>query len=145
MGHGIAQIGFQFGERFQNEAALSEAWMRNLQIRLVYYVIPSQNQVQVERPRSALGRASPAGRRFDRSQGLEQLPRRQRRLPHPDRVQVRRIVLEPVTDGSGFDDSGKPEGREQRGNFGRGLANRGATIAEIGTECYNDHGLEDES
>ena len=61
MGHGIAQIGFQISERFQNEAALSEAWMRSLQIRLVYYVIPSQNQVQIEGPRRAQRGAGPAG------------------------------------------------------------------------------------
>ena len=72
--------------------------MRHLQVGLVHHLIPRQNQIEIERPRRARVRARPAGRRLDRAQRLEQLSRRQARLPHPDRVQVRRIVLEPVPD-----------------------------------------------
>ena len=79
--------------------------MRDLQVRFVHDLVPGQNQIEIERPRRALVRPRPAGLALDRSQRLEDLrgPAASD-SPTPDRVQVRRIVLQPVTDRCGFDD-----------------------------------------
>ena len=67
------------------------------------------------------------------------------RFPDLPAVSPGGIVLEPFANGSGFDDWGEPEGREQRRYFIRRRENGAVTVAEIGPESNNDHGLKAES
>jgi hypothetical protein len=65
--------------------------MRNPQVGFLDYVIPVQNQIQIERPGGTWVRTIAAAVRFDCQQEIEQLPRRHRRMAGDGGVQKARL------------------------------------------------------
>ena len=97
----MIEAGSEFEERLEGESPLGEARVRDAQPRLVHGLVPVQEQVEVDRPRSiAWAVARPSQLALDREQPVEELPRRQRGLERDGGVQEARLVLEP--DGVGL-------------------------------------------
>src|SRR5207249_3547333 len=83
----------QLLKRFQHEGPLVEPWMRHLQTRLVDALGPVEEQVEVERSRSA-GRpcSGPPELGLDRQQQLEERARAQGRLEGRRGVEEARLI-----------------------------------------------------
>lgn len=71
--------------------------MWNLEVGRVDDLIPGQDQIEIQRSRRAGIGPDTAGLLLDRPQAIEDLPHRQIRLPHPDGIQVSRVVFQTRT------------------------------------------------
>ena len=87
----IPQVRCDFRQRLEHEAPLAESRMRHDQPGLVDHGLPKQDQIQIERPRRVRGRPLPPTLALDPEQGVQQRPRRQRRLPDGGGVQIQRL------------------------------------------------------
>ncbi len=112
--------------------------MRNLETGIVDDLLTRQNQIQIERTRSTLMRPRAPGSCLDRTQRLEQLAGRQRRLPHAHRIQIRRIVFEAGAHRRCFDDRGKVEGVQNPGHLRRGIEDLPPPVSKIAAEGDDD-------
>jgi hypothetical protein len=92
-GHRIAQLGRNFGERFQHEPPIPEPRMWYLQTWYIDDGISKQHQIEIERPRSVDIRAPAIARALDFQQRVQQVARRQRRYAHSRGVQEHRLLV----------------------------------------------------
>ena len=71
-GHRVAQVGRDFTKRFEHEPPLAKPRMGYCEPRLFHNLLPYENQIEIERPRSVRVRSGSPGVRLDRVQRVEQ-------------------------------------------------------------------------
>lgn len=90
---GDDEAGVELGERLEGESPLVKPRMRDCQPRLVDRLVRVEEEVEVDRPRpEAWTLPGPSERALDGQEGVEQLPRRERRVERRGPVQEPRLV-----------------------------------------------------
>jgi len=129
-GDGIAKIGRDLRERFQYEPPFAKSRVRNDESGLVDHQISEQNQIEVERAGRVRMWTLAAARVLDRHQGIEHLPRRERRLADRRRVEEGRLRSDDA-DRIGFVIAGNFRMREERPKPGDREIEVRAPIADV--------------
>src|SRR5579884_2226199 len=83
------EIGSDVCQRPDDERALGDAWMRQLQIRSVQSEVVVEQDVHVDRARTPPHAPLPSPRLFDRLDARQQVPGRQPRLDLDGAIEVR--------------------------------------------------------
>src|SRR6266849_6951057 len=73
---GMAHLGSDLDQRFQNKPPPMHCRVRNLQARLIHYAVPKQHHVDIDLARTFLAHAKTSHRGFDLQRNLEQFSRR---------------------------------------------------------------------
>ena len=90
---GDDEIRVELGQRLESESPLVEPRMRDGEPRLVERLVAVEEQVEVDRPRpEARTLADPPEGAFDGQEGVQELPRGQRRVDRGGSVQEARLV-----------------------------------------------------
>ena len=89
--HGLVEVGRNFRQRLEHEAALPESRVWDDKTRFIDGEIAKQDQVEVERAGSVLIWALATALALDGQEGVEEHPRRQIGLAHGRGVQEQRL------------------------------------------------------
>ena len=135
--HRVYPVGCQFGQRLEHEPPVPEPWMRHREAVQLQHRVTVQNQIEIDRPRGPGVGALASEIAFDGQQGVEGVPRRERRETDGGGVQeagLRGIEADGVGLVKRRDAQIGEELRDPRG----GRAQVALAIAKVATKADGD-------